>query len=303
MRFTEEQIAAAKEIDLLSFLQSFEPSNLKHLGRNTYCLQDHDSLKISNGKWHWFSQHNGGRNALDYLMKVRGYSFVDAMHELSPETAIPVYEYKEPEYRERKLELPKLEKGIPKVTAYLMGRGISEEIINFCHEKELLFEDSDYHNCVFLGYDGNTPKFGAIRSTVTDFKRDLSGSDKRFSFCIPASSPSAEVHLFEAAIDAMSYATLNRNYHESTLLSLSGVYTGEAIPLALKTYLDRNPQTKRIVLHLDNDEVGRKATGQIKAAQKDKYEVTDDPARTGKDWNDYLQNEIKRQKQRKEQSR
>jgi len=81
------------------------------------------------------------------------------------------------------------------------------------------------------------------------------------------------------------------------------VYTGEAIPLALRTYLDRNPQTEKVVLHLDNDEVGRQATAQIAAVLKDKYEVVDDPSPTGKDWNDHLQNEIKRQNQRKEQSR
>jgi len=295
MHFSEEQITAAKEIDLLSYLQACEPGNLRHLGRNTYCLRDHDSLKISNGKWHWFSRHIGGKNALDYLMKVRGYSFVDAMHQLSPETAIPVYEFREAEPRERSLQLPKLLKDIPKVTEYLRKRGIGPEVIAHCHEKGLLYEDSDYHNCVFLGYDGSAPKFGAVRSTVSDFKRDLSGSDKRFSFCIPANAPSRDVHLFEAAIDAMSYATLNPDYHETTLLSLSGVYTGEAVPLALKTYLERQPQTERVVLHLDNDEVGRQATAQITAALRDRYEVVDEPAPTGKDWNDYLQEKIKRQ--------
>ena len=328
MRFTDAQITAAKEIDLLSYLQSFEPGNLRHLGRNTYCLRDHDSLKISNGKWHWFSQHIGGKNALDYLMKVRGFSFVEAMHQLSPETAIPVYEYREPEYRERSLQLPKLELGIQKVTEYLMKRGISREVIDYCFEKEILFEDSEYHNCIFLGYDGSTPKFGAVRSTVTDFKRDLSGSDKRFSFCIPAPAPSGTVHLFEAAIDAMSYATIRQNVGtnvginggingngeingdingelnlDGPLLSLSGVYAGDSIPLALKTYLDRNPQTKEVVLHLDNDEVGRRATEQITKALQGKYTIRDEPAPFGKDWNDYLQAERQKQKQRKELTR
>lgn len=303
MRYTKEQIAAVKQIDLLSYLKSCEPGNLRHLGRGTYCLKDHDSLKISNGKWHWFSQHIGGRNALDYLMKVRGFSFVDAMRQLSSGPEIPVSEYREPVIRERKLEIPPFEKGIPRVTAYLTRRGINREVIDYCHQNGLLFEESNYHNCVFLGYDGSTPKFGSSRSTFSDFRGELAGSDKRFSFAIPSSSPTSELHLFEAAIDAMSYATMNPGYHNSTLLSLSGVYKGEAIPVALQTYLERNPQTKKVVLHFDNDDVGKTASANVMKALQDKYEVIDEPARTGKDWNDYLQNEIRKQNQRREQTR
>ncbi len=35
------------------------------------------SLKISNGKWIWWSRGIGGRSALDYLIKVKGYSFLE----------------------------------------------------------------------------------------------------------------------------------------------------------------------------------------------------------------------------------
>ena len=316
MRFTDDQVERAKSVDLISYLEAYEPGNLRHLGHNSFCTREHDSLKISNGKWYWFSRGIGGYNALDYLMKVRGFSFVDAMHQLLPDSPIPVYSYKEPMQPERELQIPPLLKDIPKVTEYLAGRGISRDVISYCHERKLLFEDSRYHNCVFLGYDGDKPKFGAVRSTVGPFRRDLSGSDKRFSFCIPAETESSELHLFEAAIDAMSFATLAQmgkaspetepSWHQTNLLSLSGVYANgqkQAVPLALKTFLERNPQTKIIVLHFDNDEVGRQATAQLTEALKDKYEVIDRPAKSGKDWNDYLQNEMQKARQRKESAR
>ena len=89
-------------------------------------------------------------------------------------------------------------------------------------------------------------------------------------------------------------------------MSLSGVYANgqkQAVPLALKTFLERNPQTKTIVLHFDNDEVGRQASAQLTEALKDKYEVIDRPAKSGKDWNDYLQNELQKARQRKESAR
>ena len=72
---SKEDIEKAREMDLLTYLQSFEPYELVHVSGNTWCTREHDSLKISNGKWHWFSQGIGGRSAIDYLVKVRGYSF------------------------------------------------------------------------------------------------------------------------------------------------------------------------------------------------------------------------------------
>ncbi len=80
---TPEQITKAKEMDLLTYLQLYEPDNLVRFSGETYCTREHDSLKISNGKWHWFSRGIGGRTALDYLIKVRNYTFPKAVEMLS----------------------------------------------------------------------------------------------------------------------------------------------------------------------------------------------------------------------------
>ena len=84
---TPEQVAQAKEMDLLTYLQLYEPDNLVRFGGNTYCTREHDSLKISNGKWNWFSRGIGGRTALDYLIKVRDYTFPQAVELLSGRAA------------------------------------------------------------------------------------------------------------------------------------------------------------------------------------------------------------------------
>ena len=46
----------ARQIDLLSYLRTYEPSNLVKVKgtTNVYCTAEHDSLKIYNGKWYWF---------------------------------------------------------------------------------------------------------------------------------------------------------------------------------------------------------------------------------------------------------
>ena len=74
-----EVVQRVKQIDLLTYLKNYEPYELVHFSGNTYSTRTHDSLKISNGKWMWWSRGIGGRSALDYLIKVRGYDFVQAV--------------------------------------------------------------------------------------------------------------------------------------------------------------------------------------------------------------------------------
>ena len=63
-----EVVARAREMDLLTYLRTYEPQELVHFGGSTYCTREHDSLKISNGKWCWFSRGIGGYSALDFFM-------------------------------------------------------------------------------------------------------------------------------------------------------------------------------------------------------------------------------------------
>lgn len=85
--FTSEDIQQAKQLDLLTYLQIYEPDQLVKVSGDTYCTKEHDSLKISNGKWHWFSRQIGGKTALDYLVKVRGCSLFGGHGNHSGETA------------------------------------------------------------------------------------------------------------------------------------------------------------------------------------------------------------------------
>lgn len=304
MWVTPEQIEQARQYDLLSYLQTYEPDNLKRLGSRTYCTKEHDSLKISNGKWHWFSRHIGGKNALDYLIKVKGVSFPEAVALLTntpPVTITPTAEIRKAPHE---FEMPALHSDIQRVKRYLMGRGIDGRLIEYCHKHGMLFEDSKYHNCVFIGRDENgKPKYGALRSTTTDFKLDITGSDKRYPFCLAPSDDVDTLHAFEGVIDLLSYVTLaikrHAEWHRDVYLSLAGVYETENkqdIPLAL-SYLGQHPNIRTVCLHFDNDAIGRKAATRLAEALKDKYEVLDLPPKSGKDYNDYLQNEIRKQKE------
>ena len=202
-----------RQIDLLSYLREFEPSNLVKVKgtSNVYCTAKHDSLKISNGKWYWWSRGFGGYSALDYLIKVKEYDFVEAVEIL---TGQALADWKPPPPAEKKDEpkvllLPPKFKNCDRVLQYLFGRGIDYQLIQECVADDTIYESADYHNAVFIGKDeSGTPKYAALRSTLgSTFKQDASGSDKRYSFRLLAREPTDTVHLFEAAIDLLSYAT------------------------------------------------------------------------------------------------
>lgn len=147
-------IEQARQMDLLSYLQRYEPSNLKRVAGNVYCTKEHDSLKISNGKWYWWSRGFGGVSALDYLIKVREYSFVEAVEMLTGITA----DWKPPPVSAPKDEpkvllLPPRNHDCNRVTDYLFGRGIDLSIIQDCIADGTIFESVKYHNAVFVGKD------------------------------------------------------------------------------------------------------------------------------------------------------
>ena len=64
------------------------------------------------------------------------------------------------------------------------------------------------------------------------------------------------------------------------------------VPVALEQFLKDHPQITKVVLHLDNDRVGRQAAESIMGGLDKKYTVLNRPPRAGKDVNDYLRMEI-----------
>jgi hypothetical protein len=292
---TQEDIEQAKQMDLLTYLQSYEPQEIVRVSGNTYCTREHDSLKISNGKWHWFSREIGGKTALDYLIKVKDYTFLQAVETILGRAATkpPIFIAQKPEPK-RQLLMPELSENTARVERYLKSRGIHPVIIDYCLANKLLFESKDYHNALFMGYDtaGNA-RYSSIRGTAGAYKGELSGSDKRYSFSILGKSDT--VHVFEAAIDLMSFATLKfyegLDWHRDSLLSLAGVYQTkrtDVVPIALEQYLNDHPDIQTLRLHLDNDEVGRGAVAGIVTGLNGRYQVYDEPPKCGKDVNDQL---------------
>jgi hypothetical protein len=302
--FDKTQIAEARQMDLYTYLRANDPFDLVRIGPGVYKLRSHDSLKISNGKWYWWSKSVGGQNAIDYLMLVKDHSFTEAVEMILGQRAyIPARKkpQKQADSGEKILILPARYRNNDLVYEYLTGRGIHRLFAAGLIHAGGIYEsrNGDLVSAVFVGVDlDGVPRYAALRGIDSDYKREAKGSDKRFSFSIPAEHECSIVHVFEGAVDLLSFATLAyeagcgvRNLH---LLSLGGAagppkQPGAALlPQALAQYLTDHKDVSVVVLHLDNDEAGRNASAYIASVLPVNIVCKDAPPPKGKDYNNYL---------------
>lgn len=293
---SEAALAKAREMDLLTYLNCYEPGEIVKIGHNRYCTRTHDSLKIDKGKWFWWSRGIGGRSALDYLVSVKAMDFRTAVEHILSIDSSCLSSHKQSRFEEtyKAFEMPEKAPDNFRVYKYLTARGIDKEIVGFFIERGQIYESLPYHNVVFAGYDENgNMKYAAYRST-NDKKimGEVSGSKKSYSFSF-SEGRADTLHVFESAIDMLSYATLIKrkgfDWKNANLISLGGV-SGESgkLPIALQSFLDKKTQIKKVYLHLDNDEAGRKSSQNICKILNSKYDVIDYPPKKGKDFNEYL---------------
>jgi hypothetical protein len=309
-RLTDGQIEAARRIDLLSYLSAREPQELKRTGPNEYRTVTHGSLVITPDYWYWNRGGVGGPSALDYLIKIRGIPFTDAVRDILSaglmSGPLPVTLSQRPRAApKRKLfRQPSKERYGRNMVRYLQERGIHPDIICKCVSAGMLYEGRYCGEpvCVFAGMDeGGRMRFAAMRGICADIKKDAPGSDKRYSFCLPSGGPdSRTLYVFEAPIDALSHATLGLvqgwecgGYR----LSLGGTSHG-----ALSAFLVRHPEIRRVVLHLDGDRAGIENAQRIRVMMKSDprfrhIRVSANPARGGKDYNDHLMNMNRKQQE------
>lgn len=276
---TNEQIEQARQVKLVDYLQRYEPGDLKRIGQS-WTLKSHDSMRISSdGRWNWFSQGIGGGDAISYLQKVHNMSFQDAVLTLS-HGEYPMHtstRQLHQEKAERKpFELPPKHTDNRRVFAYLQSRGIDPEIINHCIKHGDIYEDAKHHNAVFVGRDeGGTARYASLRSTITKstFRIEQESSDKSYGFTM--SGKGGTLYVCEAAIDALSVATLRkiggRDWRQSTYLAVGGVTKStEKLPAALEHALEKF-SFKRVVLALDNDITGQAASKNIYKLLQERY--------------------------------
>lgn len=269
---TQEQIAQAKSVNTLAFLLAHHPEDFRRVGQHEYRHRQHDSLKISdNGKWHWHSKGYGGTTAVQYLIRVEEMEFVRAVQIVCADAPYLSSPHVQDAVTSQKAQpfalLPRADDDV--AYEYLAGRGICAEVLSFCFRTNRILgvryqskAGKEYNNCMFVGFDeAGQPAHASLRGIEGFFRGNLPGSDKRFSFCIPAEpAEDAEadtVAIYESPIDAMSEATLNaekrgRHWRNQHYLALDGLSY-----LPIDQFLATHPKVKCLRICTDNDKAGR----------------------------------------------
>ena len=297
-KFSPEQLDRAKNADLIDFLGAYMGLEFKKTGRYYQCKQ-HNSLVVYADRkgFVWNSQNISGGDTIDFLRKVEGKNFPEAVETIIGEAAPVIYK-PAPAYKSEagQLVLPEKADGkYSRVFAYLsQTRKISPDVIADFIIADKLYQDKK-GNCVFVGFDEHgTAKFGSIRGTLTEkkYRGDCKNSDKRYAFH-QMGTDSTRLYIFEAPIDLMSHCTMTDlaygkgTYKNQTRLALCG-----SSDVALEAFLERHKEVKILNFRLDNDEAGRTAVTKYKTKYEAKgYEVHSVFSQS-KDINDDLRNSI-----------
>ncbi len=275
MRFTAEELALAKQVDLCRVAEHLGYT-VKRVGQY-HTLKEMDSIRIYD-RSHWcrFSRRqdkgeNGG-SQIDFLRVFAGLDVKEAVFWLLDFAGY----HREENVREihniipcRKKEEEKKPFVLPEPSgsnAYLYHyleheRGIAHPVIDFFVEKGVLYEAKNYHNIVFVGTDRDgVPRFASMRGVFgkdgKGFKCDVAGNDKRYGFHLYYGKSKKAV-VFEAAIDLMSYITMFPTDRASM------VALGMLADAPLGTFLAEHPEVEEIWFCLDNDGPGRKAAASL----------------------------------------
>ena len=295
INFSEDDLYRANTADLVSYLEQ-RGERVKRVGSTyKYIYTDgsgtHDSVTIHGGKWYDHKNQHGGY-AVKFLQEFLGFSFQDSVIELlgghcSAQTVRPVP--REPPETIRKLfELPEANSDMRRVFAYLTKqRFISSDIIShFAHEHKI-YEDSKYHNVVFVGIDENgTAKQASVRSTLSfgkTFRITVANSDTKYSFSHFGND--GKLFVFEAPIDMLSFITLyQKDWQQHSYIAMNGVYES-AVLKALENHTD----LRSVYLCTDNDAGGIEAAERLRDilvehGYTDIFRITPQQ----KDWNECL---------------
>ncbi len=300
--FTQEELAAAKSVDLTAVASSLGYT-VKKIG-NYHTLKEMDSIRIYNRKtwFRWSREYDRGENGgsqIDFLRVFAGMEVKEAVFWLLDfagyqrtggwETRNQIMEPTKEE-KKKPFILPEPAENNGCLYLYLKEvRKLSGEVINYFLKSDLIYEEKRYHNIVFKGRDKTgITHFASMRGiSGTDgkgFKCDVAGNDKSYGFNVRNDS-STELVVFEGAIDLMSYMDIYNDFHTNKLA------LGMLADAPLETFLKEHPQIRSIKFCLDNDGPGRAAAEKLMQKYDEAgYEVEDCPPPKGcKDYNLFLQ--------------
>lgn len=285
IHFTEEQKEQARRTDIVSLLKS-RGEKLKRSGSEYEWKTDEGKITIRGNVWFHQYEREGG-DAIDFVRRFYNMDFPETVTFLLAENGIVVEPPEEKEKEKKEFALPKANYNMKRVYGYLLkGRYLDREVVDYFVLKQLLYEDEQYHNAVFVGRDENGKACHAHkRGTLTEssFKGNVDGSNPDYSFHYIGHGN--KLYVFEAPVDMLSFISIFKdNWKENSYVALCSV-----APQAALYILRNNPQIEEVYTCLDHDKAGIEGNYRIAEAVRSmgNYKIKQGLP-PYKDWNECL---------------
>ncbi len=166
----EDIIERAKNTDMIALLESEEGFSFKSTyGEREFKCIEHNSLVVNGNRrrWYWNSRQVGGNNAIDYLVKIRGMNFRDAVLHLVGDWEQTAYTPIRKAVTENvsvskpvrfvlpeQAHFPDGRRNYSNIIAYLnKGRGIDMNIINTLIASGQIYQGVQYNGLHIVGYN------------------------------------------------------------------------------------------------------------------------------------------------------
>lgn len=211
----------ANSVNMIELLEKLnEP--LKKVGKSKRWIR-HPSIAFKDNLWF---RHSTKQNGLpvDFLMTFFNHSEKEAI-----QTIVKLFKLKDTTFVPyRELYRPPQNDHHHAIEIYLKYfRFIDASLINYFIKHGMLYEESKYRNCIFVGKDSNGDIKHLHRHSIhlanTIYKGNIPGSDARYSFNVIGKNN--QIFVFESPIDLMSYITLNPTcWQDHSYLALCGLH-------------------------------------------------------------------------------
>ena len=166
----EDIIERAKNTDMIALLESEEGFSFKSTyGEREFKCIEHNSLVVNGNRrrWYWNNRQVGGNNAIDYLVKIRGMNFRDAVLHLVGDREQTAYTPIRKAVTENvsvskpvrfvlpeQAHFPDGRRNYSNIIAYLnKGRGIDMNIINTLIASGQIYQGVQYNGLHIVGYN------------------------------------------------------------------------------------------------------------------------------------------------------
>lgn len=284
--YSKEQIVIANNTNLEQLLLT-EGETLLKSGKDKRWAR-HTSITVRGNRWYDWKHETGGY-PIEFVKRYYHYDFKKAMEFLlSLSGELGKTEIQVEHDIKKEFKLPEKSNSMKRVYGYLsMQRFIDKDIIDEFVRKNLIYEDSPYHNAVFVGTDDlGIAHHAHKRSTLSykkSFRGNVEGSDPHYPFHWCGSSNL--LYVFEAPVDLLSFLTLHKeNWSQHHYLSLNGLTF-----VGLESYLARHEEIDQIYICVDHDPAGYEGYERIRDLLAEKgYEHVEHIVPVNKDFNEDL---------------